>query len=98
MYTLYSIYNCQWPSLKKSFSFIVVITCEQLSNPVNGQVAVSGANVPGSIARYSCNQGFRLDGSATRVCSNDGRYSGVAPVCIGTDTHIIPLARCHSYI
>lgn len=65
------------------FVLLTVISCEQLVSPLNGQVSVSGDNRPGSVATYSCNQGFDLEGSSVRTCGSDGSYSGQAPVCRG---------------
>ena len=35
-----------------------------------------------SVASYSCDQGFGLQGDATRVCQADGTWSGRTPQCI----------------
>ena len=35
----------------------------------------------GFAARYSCSVGYKLVGLPTRVCQDNGRWSGIAPVC-----------------
>ena len=49
--------------------------------PANGTVVVIG-NTRGDMATYSCNAGFELVGNSTRVCGDDGEWSGEAPMCI----------------
>ncbi len=72
------------------FSFIhcLGIRCEQLADPANGRVGISGDNTPGSVATYSCNQGFRLEGVTVRSCDSDGTYGGEAPVCRGENMFV----------
>ena len=35
----------------------------------------------GSVASYSCNEGYQLDGTSTILCSSNGRWSDGAPTC-----------------
>ena len=58
----------------------VVIVCEDLPDPDNGQVDLSG-NIPGSTATYTCNNGFMLQGVSPRNCMDDGEWSGEEPTC-----------------
>ena len=60
---------------------VVVVTCPNLENPVNGTVDVSG-NQPGDTAVYSCDFGFAPDGVDTRTCGEDGLWSGSEPTCV----------------
>ena len=60
-----------------------VVTCPQLDNPQNGRVSVDGQTV-GSTANYDCDVGFEPSGSLTRVCMQDGQWSGEEPSCIRT--------------
>ena len=55
--------------------------CEDLSSPVNGMIMLMG-RTPGSIAMYSCDMGFRLNGEMTRTCQTDGNWSNEEPTCI----------------
>ena len=52
-----------------------------LDNPENGQVEVDGQTV-GRNATYTCNDGFVIEGVATRFCGPDGQWIGEAPICI----------------
>lgn len=67
---------------KSTFIFHSAVqkTCDNLSNPANGRVVLSGNN-PGSTATYRCNAGFRLRGESRRTCQTNGQWSGKAPTC-----------------
>ena len=43
----------------------------------------------GSVASYTCNVNYQLDGSSTRVCT-DGQWSGTAPVCVPVPSSSVP--------
>ena len=58
----------------------IAVVCELLRDPPNGRVRVSGSGV-GSIAGYSCNRGFVLNGNTRRTCSSNGQYDGREPSC-----------------
>ena len=57
-----------------------VVQCSALSSPVNGAVQMDDP-MYSSTASYSCDQGFGLQGDATRTCQADGTWSGVTPQC-----------------
>ena len=57
------------------------IVCPNLSNPPNGRVSLSTGVFIGSRATYTCDSGYSLVGVSTRVCQNDGTWSGRAPIC-----------------
>ena len=85
------------PSHPLSFpSFPAAISCPNLPSPSNGQVVLRGTTLS-STAVYSCNRGFILVGSNTRVCQVDGTWSGEAPSCTGERTPYLLLVTC-SYI
>ena len=48
----------------------------------DGNVDV-GLSVEGTIANYTCDDGYRLVGAASRLCQNDGEWTDRAPVCQG---------------
>ena len=67
--------------LGKCYSFLSpVVMCSALDDPTDGSLQYSSVDV-GAEARYSCNEGFLLEGAPTRVCQTDGSWSGEAPTC-----------------
>jgi len=58
-----------------------LVDCGGLSSPANGIVSTPSTTYL-SEAIYSCNDGFELSGGpSTRICQDDGNWSGVAPIC-----------------
>ena len=58
--------------------------CDPLDDPVNGQVMLT-TRTQGSVASYSCETGYNLTGSSSRVCqmATDGlEWSDSDPVCL----------------
>ena len=70
-------------SILTNAPFPIASGCDTLPDPDNGQVDLSGTDI-GSTATYSCDVGFLLQGSRTRVCLGNGLWSGQEPSCIGT--------------
>ena len=67
----------------KNKSINALITdCGSLTNPSNGAVDTSSGTVVGSPATYSCNTGYRLQGTDSRGCQETGLWSLVPPTCI----------------
>ena len=65
-----------------SFSpLFAAVECATLVNPENGDVMVTGQTL-GSVATYTCDDGFMLEGNENRECGPDGRWSGEEPICI----------------
>ena len=62
-------------------SFLTVVDCGTLSNPVNGQVSHTTGTTFGQAATYSCSTGYNLVGDSTRMCQAIGVWSGSAPIC-----------------
>lgn len=60
---------------------IIVIDCGNLLAPENGNVVVSSTDV-GSIATYTCNNGYRIRGVSERECLVNGTWSQEPPICI----------------
>ncbi len=60
-------------------------TCPDLTVPANGMISYNmGAASPrpvDTMATYTCNPGFTLNGGSTRTCGSDGVWSGFAPTC-----------------
>ena len=67
----------------------VAVDCGDLEDPKYGQVDVS-TTIFGSIARYSCDKGFRLIGKKVRQCLINGEWSNEAPVC-QSNCFIVPI-------
>lgn len=66
-----------------SYFLYLAIDCGNLEPPLNGKINLSGTTFE-SIAMYSCNNGFFLDGGdQTRVCQISGEWSGEASTCTG---------------
>ena len=55
--------------------------CMGLAAPTNGSVDMSGGTTFGETATYSCDSGYSLSGSTTRMCDATGSWSGSAPTC-----------------
>ena len=53
-----------------------------LSNPTNGQVMTPSGTTFNNMATYSCNGGYTLSGSSTRVCGSNGLWTPDAPTCL----------------
>ncbi|XP_050719319.1 uncharacterized protein LOC127000000 isoform X1 [Eriocheir sinensis] len=70
--------------------------CVDLDNPPNGFVDVKG-KVVGSVATYSCKEGYHLIGQVTRHCQANGIWTSAPPECrenlYCTDPPVIPNAR-----
>ena len=69
-----------------SASVLIVELCEELAAPMNGSVNVQGREI-GSVATYSCDNGFIIDCDLQRTCQADLRWSGEAPTCLGSYYH-----------
>ena len=54
--------------------------CAKLKGPANGEVTLTGTT-RGSLAKYRCDHGYKLEGLSTRVCEENGKWSSKAPVC-----------------
>ena len=64
----------------------IVITCSDLPSPTFGDIDYGGAgstdNRPvNTVATYTCNTGYTLNGGTTRTCGSDGVWSGSTPTC-----------------
>lgn len=60
----------------------IPVTCPSVSHLDHGLVSASGDGASsGSTIRFSCNEGFRLDGQSQITCQADGRWSAPIPEC-----------------
>ncbi|XP_039594736.1 fibulin-7 [Polypterus senegalus] len=69
-------------SVSKSSSGDVntVVTCPSLEAPQNG-VKYGSKNFVDHEIHFFCNQGYKLIGPSTRVCQENGSWTGVNPIC-----------------
>ena len=67
------------------------VTCEPLTAPDNGMIdcSLGGDGVPneGETCKFSCNDGFELEGSTSRKCRSSGNWNGKDATCIGGMQH-----------
>ena len=54
--------------------------CPPLTAPDGGTLDLS-TTTNGSVARYTCNSGYTIDGPSERECQADETWTGVDPVC-----------------
>ena len=63
----------------------VSVTCPSLTRPSNGMINCSLGNNnipnPGETCSLTCKTGYELTGSNTRMCQNDGSWSGSNGTC-----------------
>ena len=59
----------------------VRVLCDRLFRPFWGEVYFSNGFNYSSVATYSCGVGQTLVGQETRVCQENGTWSGDAPLC-----------------
>lgn len=65
------------------FNLRAVVSCGFLDTPTKGnQEAVN--YFAGSNVTFSCGDGYRLEGSESRICQDDGVWSGQETRCVGT--------------
>ena len=64
------------------FVFFIAIDCGGLSAPSNGQISITATTI-GSMATYSCDLGYTLNGNISRMCQSDGQWSSAQPSCVG---------------
>ena len=63
-----------------SFTVYSITDCGNLSNPSFGIVSLTGTSFE-HVANYSCNAGYQLIGSPTRICLSGASWSGSGPTC-----------------
>ena len=60
----------------------LAIDCGGLSAPQNGSLQGSATTFP-NMLEFSCDEGFILEGSASRACQANGTWSGNTTLCEG---------------
>ena len=64
-----------------------VVDCSNLTSPSNGHVSVSTTTF-GSMATYTCEEGYMLMGFPMRECLSNGSWSQQEPVCESKSSNI----------
>ena len=64
-------------------SSVIGVSCGTPDIPSNGSVDTSTGTSFGDVARYSCDTGYTLSGTAEITCQVDGQWSGRVPACKG---------------
>lgn len=67
--------------------------CPLLPSPSNGEVRVQGYYRPDSVAKYSCQDGYKLSASVYRRCLHDFSWTGEEPKCMKYGYFIYPSCR-----
>ena len=72
--------------------------CSKLDAPRYGRVWVTGYSYS-SVAYYSCNYGYELDGAYSRKCQHDYTWNGKAPECrpVRRGNTIIPIRLASTF-
>ena len=55
--------------------------CGQPDVPTDGSVDTSAGTSFGDVAKYSCDTGYTLSGTAERTCQAEGIWNGSVPTC-----------------
>ena len=58
------------------------IHCGSLDEPNHGSKEASN-DLVGAVVTFSCDHGYRLNGSAKRTCTTQGTWNGAAAKCVG---------------
>ena len=62
-----------------------LVSCPSLSEPSNGMINCSlgddGVLSHEDTCSFTCNTGYKLTGSESRTCQNDGSWSGSITMC-----------------
>ena len=67
------------------------IRCHTLPFITSGTYTCTNGMLLDSRCDYSCSSGYHLEGDRSRICMEDGRWSGGEPVCVDIDP---PKIRC----
>jgi len=69
------------------------VSCPDLGLPNNGTIECAfgddGVASYQDTCRFSCADGYRLNGSASRTCQSDGMWSGSSSTCHRGKLHLV---------
>ena len=57
-----------------------IVDCGDPDSPANGDVSYT-TTTEGSVADYSCDEGYDLNGVTQRICQSNNTWSGDVPTC-----------------
>ena len=79
--------------------YYIGVDCGGLEAPSNGSVNIRSTTYD-SVANYSCNVGYALNGESLRTCLTSGEWSGTEPTCSGSFDNFkgIALFCTHCYV
>ena len=80
MDTTYAVH--QTAAAQHIYIIVTEIHCGLLITPSNGSNEGNNDLVD-SVVTFSCDHGYRLQGSANRTCTTQGTWDGVSAVCEG---------------
>lgn len=84
--------------LSLSLSPTAPTTCPSLEAPAHGTKFGSKYFV-GHEVHFTCSQGYHLVGSATRVCRDNGTWTGIGAICKGEPQwEFVELLTCHKML
>ena len=67
------------------YNYFSIAHCKKLTVPENGEIYCNLQNdeipLPTDTCSFTCNFGYELTGSDTRMCQNDRSWNGSNPVC-----------------
>ncbi len=66
----------------------VCIVCTPLPAPENGAVDQLSPVTAFSVATFTCDEGYDLEGSNRRLCRSSGQWTGSDTSCISTFKHM----------
>ncbi|XP_053329737.1 sushi repeat-containing protein SRPX2 [Spea bombifrons] len=67
------------------FAYCRRIQCHVLPSLPHGSYQCAAGVYEGSRCDYSCAQGYQIEGDRSRICMEDGLWSGGEPVCVDVD-------------
>lgn len=62
---------------------LLEMRCHALPFITSGTYTCTNGVLLDSRCDYSCSSGYHLEGDRSRICMEDGRWSGGEPVCVG---------------
>lgn len=65
----------------------------ELDDPENGDVDVDSV-IPGSLANFTCDNWFKLDGDKQLTCQPNGQWSDDIPTCSKSVSVVVYLSVC----